>query len=51
MGVVGQNIAGVLVEATNAKLITSVREFVKLLEQEAGFRASEGVKLEVFLAA
>ena len=42
---------GVLVEAKRQRKIDSVRALVGLLEDRAGFRVSEAVKVEAFLAA
>lgn len=42
---------GVLVEAKHQQLIASVRELVGKLEAQAGFRVSEAVKIEAFIAA
>ncbi len=50
-GVTITGLMGVLVEAKHQELIGSVREFVGLLEDRAGFRVSEAVKQEAFLAA
>lgn len=50
-GVPITGLMGVLVEAKHQKLIRSVREIVGLLEDRAGFRVSEAVKEEAFIAA
>lgn len=50
-GVSITGLVGVLVEAKHQQLIGSVRELVGQLEDLAGFRVSEEVKREAFLAA
>ena len=50
-GVAITGLMGVLVEAKHQGLVGSVREFVARLEDEAGFRVSDAVKREIFLAA
>ena len=50
-GVAITGLMGVLVEAKHLGLVSSVREFVARLEDEAGFRVSDEVKREIFLAA
>ncbi|MBM3841557.1 MAG: DUF3368 domain-containing protein [Verrucomicrobia bacterium] len=50
-GVPITGLMGVLVEAKRQSKLNSVRELVELLEDRAGFRVSQAVKEEAFLAA
>lgn len=50
-GVPITGLMGVLVEAKHQELTSSVRQLVGLLEDRAGFRVSEAVKEEAFIAA
>lgn len=50
-GVAIAGLMGVRVEAKHQRKVPSVRKLVELLEDRAGFRVSEAVKEEAFLAA